>query len=267
MLRKSVTCLYEQERELDYQEEIRELKARLQVIERLLPTWALERNLDPSPSPILPWSLDSKAPALLLASLSRLYSSDSSSIQSSRYASTSIPMHSLIYRVIQAGGENANDIISRYFKWVHRWLPIVSKKLFYSRLENEPESADIAMLVLCMGLISRHPSSNPQEDQSQDRFYRATKHVFTNMQAINPTSTTLIQAALLIATYERGHGLLDAAYLSIGTCARMAFAARLPEIKPFRDMKGAASAFQIEEARNLWWGIVLCDRYFSVFEN
>ena len=64
-------------------------------------------------------------------------------------------------------------------------------------------------------------------DEDLQTLYLTTKMLFAHAQASISTSTSLIQASLLIATYEYGHGLIEAAYISVGTCARMGYTAGL----------------------------------------
>ena len=72
----------------------------------------------------------------------------------------------------------------------------------------------------------------------------------------------MIQAGLLIATYEYAHGLTKAAYISIGTCARMGYAGGLHRGQlDWSSLGGHLSpTLKEEEEHNLWWGIVICER-------
>lgn len=72
----------------------------------------------------------------------------------------------------------------------------------------------------------------------------------------------MIQAGLLIATYEYAHGLIEAAYISIGTCARMGYAGGLHTGQLGQSSSGGQSSptLKEEEEHNLWWGIVICER-------
>lgn len=72
----------------------------------------------------------------------------------------------------------------------------------------------------------------------------------------------MIQAGLLIATYEYAQGLVEAAYISIGTCARMGYAGGIHVGQVGRTPSGGqlAPTLKDEEEHNLWWGIVVCER-------
>ncbi len=70
---------------------------------------------------------------------------------------------------------------------------------------------------------------------SENVIYEMTKSFYSIVESRDLMSAQLIQAALLIALYELGHGLYPAAYLSIGHCARLCYAIGL------HDQKGALS--------------------------
>ena len=100
-------------------------------------------------------------------------------------------------------------------------------------------------------------------DNDLQTMYLTTKMLFAHAQAYISTSTSLIQASLLIATYEYGHGLIEAAYISIGTCARMGYAAGFHKGQFGRSSLRCQSwpTLKDEEEHNLWWGIIICERY------
>jgi Fungal specific transcription factor domain len=171
-------------------------------------------------------------------------------------------MHSQVYRIIRANRQYIDDITSRYFKGTQLWLPIISRKLFHDKFMNLQtlQTADFSMLLLSMALVSEYPCAKPEEKENCDLLYHATKSLYTHVQLFVPSSTHLIQAGLLISTYEHGHGMFESAYLSIGTCARMAFAAGLDRTTFEEELDNTEAWSTIEEQRNLWWGIVICDK-------
>ena len=79
----------------------------------------------------------------------------------------------------------------------------------------------------------------------------------------------MIQAGLLLATYEYAQGLVEAAYVSIGTCARMGYAGGIHVGQLGRTPLGCQLPLTLkeEEERNLWWGIVVCERWDLISAN
>lgn len=75
--------------------------------------------------------------------------------------------------------------------------------------------------------------------------------------SILPREDSLIN----VFSYEHAHGMLESAYVSIGTCARMAIAAGL-DSEGFGQLPADSDYWlDQEERRSLWWAIMNCDRY------
>ena len=91
--------------------------------------------------------------------------------------------------------------------------------------------------------------------------------LFAHAQSFTPATVTLAQAGLLIAAYEYAKGLTDAAYVSIGTCARMAYVVGMnPDALPVAGpaTSKTASGHWDAEQLNLFWGMLLCEKYVSI---
>jgi hypothetical protein len=171
--------------------------------------------------------------------------------------------HSQICRIIRADGHFIDDITSEYFQGVHRWLPIISRKRFNERLMDFQTlpTADFSILLLCMRLITRHPDTAAlDKTHDHDVLYLATKTLFTQVRSFIPCSMHLIQAGVIISTYEHAHGMIEAAYDSIGACARMAFAAGLHRTRCSEVVQGTDAWYEDEESLATWWGLMICDR-------
>lgn len=115
---------------------------------------------------------------------------------------------------------------SKFFAQDHTWMPFVSKHRFYSyhlpsqsTIPNRPETI---LLLLAVKLIITLPPTNPRNPQTS--LYQAIKHYCLEVETSNVPSLPILQAEILIALYEMGHGIYPAAYLSIGACARYAYA-------------------------------------------
>ena len=175
-------------------------------------------------------------------------------------------LYSQVCRIITTYGKYVDDISVSYFQGVHRWLPIISRRRFHDRLMNlrGPATADFSVLLLAMCLVTSRPAEDSKSRvRDQETLYLSSKMLFAHAQSFTATSTHLIQAGLLIATYEYAQGLSDAAFVSIGTCARMAYAAGLSNgaLRDTREQGSLSDQDWACENHNLWWGIVLCERY------
>jgi hypothetical protein len=171
--------------------------------------------------------------------------------------------NSQICHIIRAGGESIESVVARYFNGVHKWLPIISQKRFCDRLQfsQTMPTADFSILLLTMHLIAQHPCSDYDIDQDREILYLATKTLFTQVQSFIPSSMSLAQAGTILARYEHAHGMVEAAYITIGTSSRIASAIGIDFSQCSQEMQGTDAWFDDEEALSTWWGLVICDRY------
>jgi hypothetical protein len=172
-------------------------------------------------------------------------------------------VRSQVLRILDRTGLYVDNITSRYFNGVHKWLPVISRPLFNRRLlaHQTAPSATFAVLLLSMTLVSQYPAAfTSTTGYKLEMLFNSTKLLFAQVQASVAPTLSLIQAGLLISTYERAHSLVEAAYISIGTCARMSFTAGIQQYRTsVHDFNEDIRSQSVEE-KNLWWGIKICDR-------
>ncbi|RAL12397.1 uncharacterized protein BO97DRAFT_443038 [Aspergillus homomorphus CBS 101889] len=173
--------------------------------------------------------------------------------------------------ILQATGLYLDEISVRYFQGIHTFVPIVSRRRFHARLLSfgaDPQP-DFALLLLCMGLLTHWVDSpdhsNPQRNlRAEDKaHYVATKSLLAQAQALCAPTTHLIQAGVLLAVYEYAHGHPEQAFVTIGSCARMAYAAQLrSQPSPTSAAHPQTDRIAAEEEISTWWGIRICERTF-----
>ncbi|KAL2828476.1 hypothetical protein BDW59DRAFT_170962 [Aspergillus cavernicola] len=159
----------------------------------------------------------------------------------------------------------------RYFQGIHTFVPIVSRQRFQAWLLSfgaDPQP-DFALLVLCMGLLTYSTNSpNPPAPQGGHRvedstLYVATKSLMAQAQALCTPTTQLTQAGVLLAVYEYAHGDPQQAFMTIGSYARMAYAAPLRFLPSLTSTIPPRTSWIAEEEEiNTWWGIRICERTF-----
>jgi len=113
-----------------------------------------------------------------------------------------------------------------------------------------------------MQLITQHPSTDPDIDQDREVLYLSCKTLLGQVQAFIPSSFYLVQAGVILARYEHGHGMVEAAYVTVGTSTRIACALGLHNRQCSMEVQGSDVWLEDEEALCTWWGLVICDRYF-----
>jgi Fungal specific transcription factor domain len=209
----------------------------------------VELSLAAAPSPVIRSSL--------------LLSNTLSEVLRSRPTNTDSTLYLQILRIIQATGQFVDDISARYFHGIHAFIPVVSRRRIHNHLVDfgAPPPASFSILLLTMCLITYHPefASTDTESLDQETLYLATKTLFAQVQASLPPSLDLIQAGIIISTYEYASGKTHDAFASIGFCARMGYTARLHLATPVQGMNAEVYRKAQEDA-NTWWGIVICER-------
>jgi hypothetical protein len=148
---------------------------------------------------------------------------------------------------------SCHEVSEQFFQGFHLWLPVISPRLFYTYgAASSPPPSDFSILLLAMCLITQHPAD--------DSIYMALRGLFVQVQATICASTALVQAALLLSAYEYARGWLDAAFVSIGACARMACIIGIDERQQDKSECRPWSRTKVHENRNIWWGVVVLER-------
>ena len=150
-------------------------------------------------------------------------------------------------------------VSTEFFRTIHRWMPIISKKRFYGTLlpNFSQRRADTALLFLCMDLVSRPPSGTSKNPKC--RLYLAAKRLHLDAEMAGVFTVQVLQAGILIALYELGHAIYPSAYLSVGACARYAIALGLNG-SVMSQMTRPLTWIEVEERQRTWWAIIIMDR-------
>ncbi|KAH6967597.1 hypothetical protein BKA56DRAFT_636383 [Ilyonectria sp. MPI-CAGE-AT-0026] len=151
--------------------------------------------------------------------------------------------------------------VSSYFDLVHPWLPILSKKRFKERVLNplsasQPENT---LLIAATKLVAENISGG----DARTLLYTSVKLTFPRLEASGILEFKVLQAWILLAVYEIGHGIYPAAYLTIGSCVRYAGALGV-DTSVERITAENADDLECEEQRRSWWAILLLDRYIHL---
>ncbi|KAH8805147.1 hypothetical protein F5884DRAFT_859763 [Xylogone sp. PMI_703] len=171
-----------------------------------------------------------------------------------------------VVATITAQGDDIRTFIEKYFTTIHCWLPIINKKKFYRRLitlQTAP-NAEFAMLLLCVYLSIQLPDRENNQVPTHGALYNMVKFFYSFLQAARKPSLVLVQCGILIAIYEHGQDMSQAAYLSIGTCASMGHALRLHKNEYLEALEGHDSTTTPEEAVRIWWGVIILDRVIAL---
>ncbi|OTA04339.1 Zn2Cys6 transcriptional regulator [Trichoderma parareesei] len=149
---------------------------------------------------------------------------------------------------------NIKAISDKFFASVHEWMPVVSRIQFLANLVSwlTHKRAELFYLILAMRLSSEQVL-NPRTP-----LYQATKYLQFRLEHSGVLSLQVIQASVLVALYEIGHGVYPSAFLSIAGCARYATALGIDKSIVCRELSGI-SWNELEERRRVWWSILVLD--------
>lgn len=113
------------------------------------------------------------------------------------------------------------EIAEAYFQTTHIWLPIIWKRRIYQRISdpNLQLGPDLTLLLSAMKLSYYSPCL--EEHPAQITLYNLSKQFLATAEDYGLLSIEILQAAILIAMFEIGHGIYPAAYMTIGRSARL----------------------------------------------
>lgn len=172
-------------------------------------------------------------------------------------------VHTEVRQVLHRSGMSLDAITKRYFEGVHNWLPVVSPAHLHEAITNVQPGiphADSSVLILTVCLVTINPSvCDSRRPIFLESLYVTAKTLFAQVQAVICASVHLVQAGLLITAYEYASGRPEAAYITIGTCARIGCSLGLGK-KP-SIVEGDIQSLHAVELWNVWWGIVILERY------
>lgn len=168
-----------------------------------------------------------------------------------------------VYELLQSKPGEVYGACQIYFQSVHKWMPVISQRLFYQRMTefSKTKRPDFAVLLLSVCLLIRYAAT----DTGKDPLYKIVKGDFWQLTLSLEVSIELIQAGVLIACYEHAFGMVGAAYRTIGLSARMGSWMGLHNQRLEADFpKDSDVWLENAERYNLWWGIVIRDRCVNI---
>ncbi|EAW11915.1 transcription factor domain protein [Aspergillus clavatus NRRL 1] len=131
--------------------------------------------------------------------------------------------------------------------------------VFFGNVHRSP-SAETALLLLAIYLVAEkeyHGSSMQRGDRRH--LHQHCSYLISFLQLVREPSVELVQAGLLLTLYELGSSLLQAAFLRVATCARLACVLQLHLDEPLGD--DCADAWRpAEERKRVWAGVYIMDR-------
>jgi hypothetical protein len=168
--------------------------------------------------------------------------------------STALETCNYVLDILIGLGESIPAITSTYFRTIDVWFPVISPEIVQKGFQNirTDPSAELGALLMCMYVITRQPESGGS-DAMKSSIYTQAKLLHFSQVSTGKPSIEIVQAGALLALYEQGHGMIDAAQMSIATTSRLGF--RMVTT----NKKAGLDVFDTDLG-NLWLGIVMLDR-------
>ncbi|TVY81025.1 hypothetical protein LSUE1_G004366 [Lachnellula suecica] len=151
-----------------------------------------------------------------------------------------------------------------YFETIWTRMPMICKSNFFKKLPTmyDKPQADFLLLCLCIHLYLQTPAEGVQSMQSS--LYVNVKSKISLLESTSYLTRTVIQARILVTSYEMGHGINPGATISISACASSARALGLNK-KAFQNPASVElSPIQAEEEKRVWWAVVVLDRFVNL---
>lgn len=152
---------------------------------------------------------------------------------------------------------DVQEVVDLFFKTMHVWFPIIWRRPFSSPLTSSQFGADMVLLYACMKLINKAPVLGPP---SRSTLYALAKDFSSYAESSGLLSIRLLQAVILLAVYEIGHGIYPAAYMTVGRAARLGTIMGLHKKGAQRIYDNSTSRGDNEEERRVWYSIIILDR-------
>lgn len=130
-------------------------------------------------------------------------------------------------KILEERHTSVRGVGEKYISLIHDHAPVISKERLERRIQEseclEPNTPFL-IFILSILLLTEEPVDSfvSSNTASPPDLYRTCKHIYVSFISLNEPCIELIQSGVLIALYEHAQCIGSQAYLTIGTCARMA---------------------------------------------
>ncbi|OXV07140.1 hypothetical protein Egran_05095 [Elaphomyces granulatus] len=240
----NVECVYDDVEGVSTIDEFRQLRKRLRNVEGLM----------------VPGTSKAANPGLALKQHPSSHAAqDSTLLGRLAVLNTDSSLSEEVHQLLQSKPGEVYGACQIFFQNVHRWMPIISQKLFYHRMTkfSKTGQTDFALVLLGILLLIYYPTRGTRPEQ----LYEIIRTRYWQHNASATASIETVQAGLLLACYEYGSGMIQACYGTTGLCARMGYWMGLHNQRLPSDLsKDSDTWLEAAERCNVWWGIFIRDR-------
>lgn len=158
-----------------------------------------------------------------------------------------------------------------YFSTFNKCLPVIDECIFYEMLEKGYSEIDgvgsgechFNALLLGIFLITHLSPRYTSGCEGGEELYSTLKSIFSLLQSTGNLTVELLQLGVLISSWEYCQAKKREAWLSIGSCVRMAQMLGLHSCTRQLPPDTEVEKKWFENRRCVWWCVVVLERYSS----
>jgi hypothetical protein len=164
--------------------------------------------------------------------------------------------------VVTTFGDSIEAACKSYFATFHYWLPLLSEFDFWYQFHTTSNHWDPEFEVLIIGilLLVYAPTTDEDEEDFLESTYSTAKSAWVYLQRNREPSFILIEAGLLLATYEYGQALGKQKEASLNACVRLSRSMGLDMTIRRKDVPNAIDKRVLGRSRWLWWAVIIHER-------
>lgn len=165
----------------------------------------------------------------------------------------------LVAMVIGACHFEPYSLLAEYDRQTHTWLPVLDddQRLGKTLSPSRWATRSSALLRLAMMLLVRKQCGHAVHLRSSP-LYQTIKQLLATLPTVEKPCIEHLQTSLLLALYECGHGMTEAAYLTLSSSA--AFVNLISE-----QQAGRCPLISPIDQEKYWTIVLILDRYCSSY--
>ncbi|KAJ0417522.1 hypothetical protein BJY00DRAFT_200626 [Aspergillus carlsbadensis] len=151
-----------------------------------------------------------------------------------------------------------------FFSTVHPWFPIANRASYYNGLSGvcSERPPVLSLLTLCIHLLGMPPTNGAMSSQMKGLYILATGLV-ASFTGVEISSLELLQARILLSLFEVGHGMYDAANISMGANHRAA-RSMLAGLASGKTTDRLWCGENVKDANRVCHGLTILERYIAL---
>jgi Fungal specific transcription factor domain len=180
-------------------------------------------------------------------------------------ANSGLDHYEEVSNLIQQHKQQFEEMIEVFFDSCHKWVPIVHRESLqeYRNATRTDICRGFTALTLSMCLVTRPFMNGETLDPLRTSLHKSVRRLFWDSESLAQPTLPLIQAGVILSSYEYGQGTSDASYMTICICLSMAQVCGLSKPPPGHDqmpLPFPSDWSPREEGQRTWWASLIHER-------